>query len=103
MIRLDLEVIAHLVERWRVLEQDLALKAHDACADHLIRSVPGIECILTLVILHVILRKRQPFDREHFKASLYEKSPYKSRGRELLASIDFLTPPSNRRYATLPF
>ena len=58
MIPLDLEVIAHLDEPLRVLEQDLTLKAkaHDAFADHLIRSVPGIGRLLTLVILYEIER-----------------------------------------------
>lgn len=58
MIQLDLDVIAHLDEQLRVLEQDLALKAkaHDAFAYHLIRSVPGIGRILTLVILYEIER-----------------------------------------------
>jgi len=56
MITLDIDVIDHLDEQLRVLEQDLAMKAkaHDAFAYHLLRSVPGIGRILALVILYEI-------------------------------------------------
>ena len=56
MIELDTTVIAHLDEQLGVLEQDLALKAkaHDAFSYHLLRSVPGIGRILSLVILYEI-------------------------------------------------
>ena len=56
MIQLDVDVIHHLDEQLRVLEQDLAMKtkAHDAFAYHLLRSVPGIGRILSMVILYEI-------------------------------------------------
>ena len=56
MVELDTTVIAHLDEQLRVLEQDLAMKAkaHDAFAYHLLRSVPGIGRILSLVILYEV-------------------------------------------------
>ena len=56
MIALDLRLIDTFDEEVRVLDQDLALKAkaHDAHAYHLIRSVPGIGRVLTLVILYEI-------------------------------------------------
>lgn len=56
MIQLDVDLIHFLDEQLRVLEQDIAIKAkgHDAFAYHLVRSVPGIGRILTLVILYEI-------------------------------------------------
>jgi transposase len=56
MVELDLNVIDHLDEQLRVLEQDLTLKAkaHDAGAYHLLRTVPGIGRILSMVILYEI-------------------------------------------------
>jgi len=56
MVELDLNVIDHLDEQLRVLEQDLTLKAkaHDAGAYHLLRTVPGIGRILAMVILYEI-------------------------------------------------
>jgi transposase len=56
MIELDLRLIDTYDEEIRVLDQDLALKAkaHDAHSYHLIRSVPGIGRVLTLVILYEI-------------------------------------------------
>ena len=56
MVELDLNVIDHLDEQLRVLEQDLVLKAkaHDAGAYHLLRTVPGIGRILAMVILYEI-------------------------------------------------
>lgn len=56
MVELDLRLIDGIDAEVRVLDQDLALKAkaHDAHAYHLIRSVPGIGRILTLVILYEI-------------------------------------------------
>lgn len=56
MIQLDMDLIQALDEQLKVLAQDIALKAkaHDAFAYHLIRSVPGIGRILTLVILYEI-------------------------------------------------
>ncbi len=56
MIELDLRLIDTFDAEVRVLDQDLALKAkaHDAHAYHLIRSVPGIGRVLTLVILYEI-------------------------------------------------
>ncbi len=56
MVTLDITVIDHLDEQLRVLEQDLALKAkvHDAGAYHLLRTVPGIGRILSMVILYEI-------------------------------------------------
>ena len=56
MVALDLRLIEVFDEEVRVLDQDLALKAkaHDAPAYHLIRSVPGIGRVLTLVILYEI-------------------------------------------------
>ena len=56
MVELDATVIDHLDEQLRVLEQDLAIKAkaHDAGAYHLLRMVPGIGRILSMVILYEI-------------------------------------------------
>jgi len=56
MVELDLNVIDNLDEQLRVLEQDLTLKAkvHDAGAYHLLRTVPGIGQILSMVILYEI-------------------------------------------------
>ena len=56
MVQLDIDVIAHLDEQLRVLEQELSLKAksHDAGAYHLLRSVPGIGRSLALVILYEV-------------------------------------------------
>lgn len=56
MVELDLNVIDHLDEQLRVLEQDLAMKAksHDAGAYHLLRTVPGIGRILAMVILYEV-------------------------------------------------
>jgi transposase len=56
MIELDVDLMQALDAQLKVLEQDIALKAktHDAFAYHLVRSVPGIGRILTLVILYEI-------------------------------------------------
>ena len=56
MVELDLNVIDHVDEQLRVLEQDLVskAKAHDAGAYHLLRTVPGIGRILALVILYEV-------------------------------------------------
>lgn len=56
MVELDITVIEHRDGQLRVLEQDLAMKAkaHDAFTYHLLRSVPGIGRILSLVILYEI-------------------------------------------------
>ena len=56
LIRLDSDLIEYLSQQLRDLEQDLAREAkiHEAFSYHLIRSVPGIGHILTLVILYEI-------------------------------------------------
>ena len=56
MVELDLNVIDHLDEQLRVLEQDLVnqAKAHDAGAYHLLRTIPGVGRILAMVILYEI-------------------------------------------------
>ena len=56
MVELDITVIENRDGQLRVLEQDLAMKAkaHDAFTYHLLRSVPGIGRILSLVILYEI-------------------------------------------------
>lgn len=55
-IELDLSLIAHYDALLKTLEQELALmaKAHDAFAYHLLRSIPGVGRILTLVLLYEI-------------------------------------------------
>lgn len=55
-IELDLSLIAHYDRLLKTLEQELALmaKAHDAFAYHLLRSIPGVGRILTLVLLYEI-------------------------------------------------
>ena len=55
-VQLDLGLIAHYDGLLGKLEQELALmaKAHDAFAYHLLRSVPGVGRILTLVLLYEI-------------------------------------------------
>jgi transposase len=55
-VELDLSLIAHYDELLGQLEQQLALmaKAHDAFAYHLLRSIPGVGRILTLVLLYEI-------------------------------------------------
>jgi transposase len=55
-IELDLALIAHYDQLLKTLEQELALmaKAHDAFAYHLLRSIPGVGRILTLVLLYEI-------------------------------------------------
>jgi transposase len=55
-IELDLSLIAHYDQLLDKLEQELALMAkdHDAFAYHLLRSVPGVGRILTLVLLYEI-------------------------------------------------
>ena len=55
-IELDLSLIAHYDLLLNTLEQELArmAKAHDAFAYHLLRSVPGVGRILTLVLLYEI-------------------------------------------------
>jgi transposase len=55
-IELDLSLIAHYDRLLKALEQELALmaKAHDAFAYHLLRSIPGVGRILTLVLLYDI-------------------------------------------------
>jgi len=55
-IELDLALIAHYDTLLKTLEQELALmaKAHDAFAYHLLRSIPGVGRILTLVLLYEI-------------------------------------------------
>jgi transposase len=54
MIELDLNTIDYLDVQLRVLEQDLTrkAKAHDAGAYRLLRTVPGIGQILSMVILY---------------------------------------------------
>ncbi len=56
MVELDLNVIDHLDEQLRVLEQDLVnkAKAHDAGAYHLLRTIPGVGRILAMVILYEV-------------------------------------------------
>jgi len=56
MVELDLNLIDQLDEHLRLLEQDLTLKAkaHDAGAYHLLRTVPGIGRILSMVLLYEI-------------------------------------------------
>jgi transposase len=55
-VELDLAVIAHYDGLLAKLEQELALmaKGHDAFAYHLLRSIPGVGRILTLVLLYEI-------------------------------------------------
>ena len=55
-VELDLALIAHYDGLLKALEQELALmaKAHDAFAYHLLRSMPGVGRILTLVLLYEI-------------------------------------------------
>jgi transposase len=55
-VELALSLIAHYDELLGQLEQQLALmaKAHDAFAYHLLRSIPGVGRILTLVLLYEI-------------------------------------------------
>jgi transposase len=55
-IELDLALIAHYDRLLKPLEQDLALmaKGHDAFNYHLLRSVPGVGRILSLVLLYEI-------------------------------------------------
>ncbi len=55
-IELDLSLIAHYDVLLKTLEQELALmaKGHDAFAYHLLRSIPGVGRILTLVLLYEI-------------------------------------------------
>lgn len=55
-VELDLSLIAHYDQLLHTLEQELALmaKAHDAFAYHLLRSIPGVGRILTLVLLYEI-------------------------------------------------
>jgi len=55
-IELDLSLIAHYDELLKTLEQELALmaKGHDAFSYHLLRSIPGVGRILTLVLLYEI-------------------------------------------------
>jgi transposase len=55
-IELDLSLISHYDGLLKTLEQELALmaKGHDAFAYHLLRSVPGVGRILSLVLLYEI-------------------------------------------------
>jgi transposase len=55
-IELDLALISHYDGLLKTLEQELALmaKGHDAFAYHLLRSVPGVGRILSLVLLYEI-------------------------------------------------
>lgn len=55
-IELDLSLIAHYDTLLNALEQELALQAkvHDAFAYHLLRSIPGVGRILSLVLLYEI-------------------------------------------------
>jgi transposase len=55
-VELDLSLIAHYDALLGTLEQELALmaKAHDAFAYHLLRSIPGVGRILSLVLLYEI-------------------------------------------------
>jgi transposase len=55
-IELDLSLIAHYDGLLKTLEQELALMAkdHDAFAYHLLRSIPGVGRILTLILLYEI-------------------------------------------------
>lgn len=55
-IELDLSLITHYDHLLKTLEQELALmaKGHDVFAYHLLRSVPGVGRILTLVLLYEI-------------------------------------------------
>jgi len=55
-IELDLSLIAHYDELLKTLKQELALmaKGHDAFSYHLLRSIPGVGRILTLVLLYEI-------------------------------------------------
>jgi transposase len=55
-IELDLSLIGHYDGLLKTLEQELALmaKGHDALAYHLLRSIPGVGRILTLVLLYEI-------------------------------------------------
>lgn len=55
-IELDLSLIGYYDRLLKPLEQDLAriAKAHDAFAYHLLRSIPGVGRILTLVLLYEI-------------------------------------------------
>ena len=55
-IKLDLDLIGHYDGLLKPLEQELALmaKGHDAFAYHLLRSIPGVGRILTLVLLYEI-------------------------------------------------
>jgi transposase len=68
MVNVDTDLIAHLDEQLRVLEQDLAMKAkaHDAFAYHVLRSIPGIGRILTLVILYEIENVERFPSAQHF-------------------------------------
>jgi transposase len=55
-IELDLSLIGHYDGLLKTLEQELALiaKGHDAFSYHLLRSVPGVGRILSLVLLYEI-------------------------------------------------
>ena len=55
-IELDLSLIAYYDRLLKPLERDLALmaKGHEAFAYHLLRSIPGVGRILTLVLLYEI-------------------------------------------------
>jgi len=55
-VELDLSLITHYDRLLKALEQELALmaKAHDGFAYHLLRSIPGVGRILTLVLLYEI-------------------------------------------------
>jgi transposase len=55
-VELDLSLIAHYDGLLNKLEQELALmaKGHDAFTYHLLRSIPGVGRILTLVLLYEI-------------------------------------------------
>ena len=55
-VELDLSLIAHYDRLLNTLEQELALmaKTHDAFAYHLLRSIPGVGRIVTLVLLYEV-------------------------------------------------
>ena len=85
-IELDLSLIAHYDGLLRSLEQELALmaKGHDAFAYHLLRSIPGVGRILTLVLLYEIERiDRFPRVNEFLSYARLVKAQKSSAGKVL--------------------
>lgn len=85
-IELDLSLIAHYDQLLNKLEQELALMAkdHDAFAYHLLRSVPGVGRILTLVLLYEIENiQRFPRVQEFLSYARLVKAQKSSAGKVL--------------------